>query len=292
MRMRRYFAEILAAFIAMLLFFRLIFWISSFGYGAHVDTLGSIRVRVMDASTRVPLKTTRVGVSDAQGGEFGMLVDKEGVSVHKIPPGVWSLAISAKDHERYRRSVQLQPGQHVDLGEVVLSKALNVSGSVLGIDGKPTSASIQWDALDHSSGPQRSRGNLSTPSNAEGKFTIPSLGRRRYVVRAFERGQLLGGVAHLLVDMRRDVPQSLRIQLVKTRPVQIQNQVSDSESRLLWIETKDGVPALAIPIFHGPDLTTRLPAGDYQVWIYQGTQVVHQVLLRVTEQGGKLRVPN
>lgn len=252
--------------------------------------MGSVRVQVMSAVTGAPLTNARVGFHDAQTGGGGRRVDGEGVSVQEMPPGIWELDISAKDHESYYQLVRLEPGQKLDLGQFVLDKAQILKGVVVGLDGKPAQAHIRWDALDRHTFPQELRNNMITSCNAEGEFSIWRIGRGRYAVHAYLGRFGTEGVAHTLVDTRGGAPQDLRIQLQEAVQVRIVNEVPETETYLLLIQTPEGLPVRGTNVRHGADFSVWLPVGEYVAELYRDAKLVRNIPLRITKDGATLQL--
>lgn len=148
--------------------------------------LGTVKLRLLDALSGEPLGKARVSISTAQGGgSHGQTGDDGRVVIEKVLPGLGCLDLFQSEREGVFRYVRVPAGGVVDLGDVRLGPPVQITGVVLGEDGKPaTEASVQWTELDGRSFPQPLHYRRSAAVDADGKFVLPGCGRHRYVVSA------------------------------------------------------------------------------------------------------------
>jgi len=107
------------------------------------------------------------------------------VTVEKLSPGYLRCRISAKDHEAWSRTVQIDVGEKLDLGDVRLGPAVKLEGTLVDADGKPVGgADITWAKLDQLGTVMPFATNMHARSEADGSFSISGLGRGLIAIAA------------------------------------------------------------------------------------------------------------
>jgi hypothetical protein len=179
---------------------------------------GTVTMRVIDESGN-PIPGLKPNVRTAQGGgRGGGTTGADGKAVIEgVAPGLGILnCFSGAEREQLNRFVRVPAGGVVDLGDIVMTAAEKVAGSVVDAGGKPVNgATVQWTELDGRTFPQPLVQNRSASSDADGKFQLPC-GRHRYVVSASTRE---GGYGFATVDARAGAPGPVTIALGKRTSV-------------------------------------------------------------------------
>ncbi|MBI5852814.1 MAG: carboxypeptidase regulatory-like domain-containing protein [Planctomycetes bacterium] len=96
-------------------------------------SFGRVRVRLIDGASGAPAKGARVSLVDSQSGSSGVQVDGEGRVELSAPPGVLQLEVLAADSALPPWSIELSPGQFVDLGDLPLGIPREVAIRIEGI---------------------------------------------------------------------------------------------------------------------------------------------------------------
>lgn len=97
-------------------------------------SFGRVRLRVIDSASRDPVKGARVSLTDSQSGSSGTPVDAEGRVELSAAPGVLRVVVLAEGLMLPPWSIELSPGQLVDLGDVPLGVASEIT---VKLDGLP-----------------------------------------------------------------------------------------------------------------------------------------------------------
>lgn len=152
--------------------------------------LASLRACFLDAETARPIRGAAAVLLDAEGlarQAMGDFTDRDGSLVlADQPPGRWTLQVVAAGYERFRRTVALRPGQTLDLGALILSRAVAVTGRVVDTAGRPVLASVACHPTP--------RPGLGRPAprtyrtRQDGSFRIPDVGRSGCVLIAHAPG--------------------------------------------------------------------------------------------------------
>lgn len=247
--------------------------------------LGTIRGRVVEATTGRPVLGAFVEFSDLQSGGRGDNVDDQGrFEVRDLRPGLLDVGIRGEAAHAPRDLVLLEPGQELDLGDVPVFAARTVKGRCEGLIGKAQDLRIAYTRLDPPSHPSMQRHTDSASIAADGSFTL-HLPEGRYRLRASGAG---GVVTDL--DTRTQGEQLLVLSLAKEAPLRLDVQtggepwamaVFDAEGRELWRRDLRSGWKFALPF---------LP-GDYRIELRDRHGKVQTRQLHLGESGTDLRVP-
>lgn len=231
---------------------------------AILGRLAKVRVRLLGPNGPIDKGTVRLAT--AQGGGSVGKSDEQGVAVvDKVLPGLTSVDIHAKDCEPFTTHWTIPPDGEHDLGEIVLTGAVQVPGKVLDQHGSPVRASVEWTALDLWQPPHPRIDRRSTTADGDGHFTLPA-GRRRYTVRA-QTDDLRVGFA--IVDTTGVGTERF---LVTVRPTQeLHMRTTSGQVRVGVVTDRDGnlldVRRLEL---RWPAASLRLPDGEYRWTAYDG----------------------
>lgn len=247
-----------------------------------VGQLASVRLQLVAASTGRPLAAMRVE------GPGVKVTDAEGVAEFTgVIPGQHRLEMLQAGYE-LDHLVDLEPGQHLDLGRVGLHELQEVTGVVLDPNGRPVRATISWDDLDGHGFVQSLRDDRSAGSDEQGRWQL-RLAPHRYALHA--RTNSGEQQAHLLLDLARGVPEEISLQLQPTVPVELVKEFAASRSYLLSVRTTDGVPVFGRQVRASFAESIQLPAGDYVVDVHEGRVPVRSFALTVGGAKTRIRIP-
>jgi len=121
--------------------------------------LSTVRLQVVDGTTRAPIATAKVGLNDSQSYGQPTAVDAEGrIEVRDLLPGVLHLTVIAEGRTVPSLSVEIPAGATIDLGQVAVVEpfALRVRVSNRGGDKELNAQLTPLDAPGH--GALRPRG--------------------------------------------------------------------------------------------------------------------------------------
>jgi len=188
----------------------------------------------------------------------------------------------------------MEAGATVDLGDVTLTAAEKITGTVVDGDGKPVNgASLQWTELDCRAFPQSLVNNRSTAADAEGKFQI-GCGRHRYVVFARVPGgnDTRCGVA--TVDATTGAPALITITLASPTTVNLNAAFDMNVGRIVTALASDRSPVAVSTLGteYRPKSMALLP-GTYTIEVHDllTCRLVRSVALQVGSEPLTLDVP-
>jgi hypothetical protein len=238
--------------------------------------LAKVRLRVLHGGR--PVAKARVELSTAQGGGSHQVTDDNGIaSLENVMPGLAYFGIGAKDVEQFASHVTIAAGADVDLGDVVLTQRTELLGRVVGADGTPVPASLQWTAIDLWRPPHPLLGRRGATADGDGHFQLFGTGQRRYSVAARSQD---GRVGFAIVDAA--VPRDERVVVTVHPTAKLQTASRDPlQLRAVVVADELGNPLVVQRLEpRWPRGTISLPAGDYQLFVYdgQGRQLLHEPL--------------
>jgi hypothetical protein len=262
------------------------------GVEEFAAAFGTVKLRLLDGATGQPLPGVMLGLNNAQRVGFGSKTDAEGrCTCEHVQPGLSTLDCTAKDHEWLSLPVRVPAGGTLDLGDVVLSPAVKITGTVVGADGKPvTEASIRSMDLDRRTWPQPFSNRRGAAVDAEGKFELFGCGRHRYVVQAWTR---TNGLGFSTVDATGGAPGPVTIALGTAARVALRAQFPPTVGYSLTVLRSDQVPVTALWLAgtSRPQTLLLLP-GQYTVQIQDAADaLVRSFALTVGDQPLTIDVP-
>jgi hypothetical protein len=213
-------------------------------------TYGSVRVQIVDGSSGEPVTDARVDLSNFQSGGGGQPTDEQGVAEQDLlAPGLLDLEVHAKGYETVRDTILLGPGEHKDLGRLPLDPATSISGRVVDSQGVPFATTLAYAPADWDHDPAGHIPRVFARSSAEGDFTIPGIGRRRYTVWVRDRNAGIGSTLHVVDTTAGDVEGVTIVVALLTEvvmrtpwPADVSHEVTmlDSRGLALWRTFLDG----------------------------------------------------
>jgi hypothetical protein len=186
-------------------------------------SLATLRLRIVDAETKLPLEGVEVNVHDDR--VWSRTAAKTGAdgcaTCTRVLPGRLQIEPSLFGFEVCRVPFPVEAGATADAGTIELGREVTLHGRVRRADGKPAGGWLSHCSLD------RWHHGLPVDSNhfwglkADGSFELSGLGRGRYLVRYGE-----GGVATppQIVDTRRDPLPELDFESVAGTEVRFEMQ--------------------------------------------------------------------
>ncbi|MBL8900675.1 MAG: carboxypeptidase regulatory-like domain-containing protein [Planctomycetes bacterium] len=232
---------------------------------------GRVRLRLLDVATSVPLAGVTIRTSG--GPRSSATTDETGHALlQDVHPGIVLLDAFLPEHEMLRMHVRVSAGDEIDLGELRLSRQVQLKGRVLHADGSPArGASITWTAVEARSWPAPLDTRITTSSDRDGRFTILA-GRRRYVVfaRSAEGARAFG-----LADNADPSFQEIVLRLAITSRVRLSYDDRASRGSLLVVESAEGLPAAEVTL-DGARWNRRvdLPSGRYVAKVFDMADVL------------------
>lgn len=251
---------------------------------AVLQSLCTVRVRVVDGTTGAPVAGAEVSLTDAQTGSRGERTDAEGnVELRDLRPGLLGLSISAGD--RYTGGhVELQPGQVLDLGALAVSPYRVIEGRCQGLPAATGELSVYVWSVDPPPHPALRGGSFNARVADDGTFKL-RLHDGRYLVRATGRGGAIAqldtralGARPLILPLAAEV--DLRLS-VKTRGADYKLRIYDAAGNLLWGQWL--VDGWRFPI--------QLLPGDYRLEITGPDGKVATRALKLGAAGADLVIP-
>ncbi len=226
--------------------------------------LGSIRLRLIGV-TGEPVPDAWVHMLSGSAGSLVRCEDGSGIYfMPGVPPGSYTLMGGMRNGSSLTRTVLLAPGQHLDLGDLVLKPVNAVTGSVVDEAGQPVSDAqlFLWDEEQDSLISFRTVSSIK--SDAEGGISVSTTsGLLTVAVLPADGSPLAATSAHL--DLRDGSTPSLALRLSGGVPIRFEPIGEDFMNRRLWILV-DGVAPLGGWRVDNLPRTLRLTPGTH-AWI-------------------------
>jgi len=144
-----------------------------------------VQLKVVDAASGTPIRDARVGLNPAGTYGTGTSETDVGGVVHiaDVRPGRYYLTIVARGREWVQEEAVVGIDADTDLGIFRLAAVTAISGQVVDERGPVAGVEVFAFPLDRFENTRETRKALPITTNANGQFTIPSLGRGKYLVR-------------------------------------------------------------------------------------------------------------
>ncbi len=236
--------------------------------------LASIRLRVLDAETGVPMQRARVMLPGGTHFDPGVTTDWLGfATIHGHGAGRFELRVRAKRYAESCIQVDALAGGITDLGTVALQPEVTVTGRVLDADAHPLQASFSLGVLDPTDQSVHWLSRAGFTSRGDGSFDIRGLGRAEYVIRTSKRDPETDadwkGIAavsgNVLLDTRDGSITDLEVRLSKASRLVL--HVSGRTHGDTWFRVLDerGLE-VATGMLHGSEpRALELPPGSYRL---------------------------
>ena len=228
---------------------------------ALAQLAASAVVRVVDAVTGAPIEGARLRLHTSNMTGPGVETDADGRAVAEgLSPGLLRCEISAEGTEQMYTTVEVEPGQRLDLGEVRLGAELPLSGRVFDSDGEPVGGVwLSWTELKWLGTVKPFASNRSARTDADGTFQLWRTGRGTIVVTARSSEGLVGlGVF--------ENPPSSPVELRLAQPAECVITRPPDPTRayvVLWFDARRRPIAAQVIENRLLKRTVKLPAGTY-----------------------------
>jgi hypothetical protein len=144
-----------------------------------------VQLKVVDGASGAPIRDARVGLNPA--GTYGTgtsETDAGGVAhIADVQPGRYYLTIVARGREWVHEEAVVGIDADTDLGLFRLAAVTAISGRVVDERGPVADVEVFAFPLERFEKTRETRKALPITTNASGQFTIPALGRGKYLVR-------------------------------------------------------------------------------------------------------------
>jgi hypothetical protein len=228
----------------------------------------TITMRVLDAVTREPVPQAHAWVSGGNEGGGGH-ADADGrIVAQRCPPGRLRLEVGADGYETFLRSVQLDPGKTIDVGDILIGKRLELSFRVLDPQGQPHHAYFFIGLVDPNTMKVEIDPLGGSWSDESGVLKLSSLGRRLYVLRTSptdpRNGDPVSG--NVLIDLRAGIlPPSQEIRLQRASRLVLRADSPLSASEGFRVIDEQGFEIVADRLWGSAPVPLSLPQGRYRV---------------------------
>lgn len=253
--------------------------------------LGSVRFILRDFESGDPLRAW-VHLSHAQGGRGAVFEPADDNGLHAasgVLPGWMRLQIRLEGYQEFYRIVTVAAGGETDLGTIRLARSVQIKGIVLDQAGQPTVSRLQiYEVPSPVPFGQPLRRLNTRRSRQDGTFTLPRVGRARYLVIAGPNPGTVG-IAREVVDTTAGAVENVRLKLgPATKVTFVPN--ADVSAHVLTVTDARGVPVVPSRGLRSSSPTTvRLPPGSYTLTVHDGRAVVTSKAFTVDD--AEARVP-
>jgi hypothetical protein len=252
--------------------------------------LATVTARLLDGNGG-PVVNMRTELETAQGGGHRCASDAEGrVRIRNVTPGMYRFTADytpGRQLEHLISIVRVPPGVTTDLGDIVLSESIELTGTVRTADGKPASGVlVQCTDLDRRRGPRPHVDYIHTVrTGPDGAFTVKRCGRHRYAVHAYGNG--VGG--HALVDATSG-GKPVEITLATTTLIAYRTPAEHPPFTVSLL-TADRCPVRVTSLAER-DRGTRVPQGAYTLEIHDAEdRLVRSTQVRVGSEPITIDIP-
>jgi RNA polymerase sigma factor (sigma-70 family) len=235
---------------------------------------GGVHVRFVDATTGVVVRGGSANLdppSASSGGPgSGTKTEDDGsATLEPFPPGLHRLRFFHPSYADTGRVVRVPSGRIEELGDVLVWPKATIRGSVLDVNGRPVSASVQVIPLAELHGPAElaiGDGHTAWVAGARFEFENVARGLLRVSVTIPEHARLVRTIdasSGLVEGLVFQVEEGVRV-VLRTPEEWIGRQVT--------IADEAGAP-LETWTVSGTSIPTRLARGRYELWLGRAERV-------------------
>jgi cbb3-type cytochrome oxidase subunit 3 len=239
--------------------------------------LATIRVRVVDSETELPIDRARVVLRGGTYSNEGVATDAQGLAtIDRREPGRFDLQVSANGYESLGKPIDALSGETTDLGTIELDREVIVEGHVLDFEGSSPSATFTLGILDPRDDSIHWFRRDAVKLKGAGTFEIRGLGRRQYVIRANEPGAVDRGgwdgvhwvSGNVLIDARAGSISDLQVCLRPASRLVLQFTGPTSDGLRFRVVDERGFDLVDKALRGAEPMPLELPAGHYDVSLF------------------------
>lgn len=244
--------------------------------------VGGLRLRLIDASTGLPVVNAFVKVDD-----LGTSPNAQGVvEIGTLAPGQRDLTVWTQNrYAAVSRSIEIRGGERLDLGDIQLQASRSLRGTVVDESGQGVVAHVHVVSLRDPAAPVMS----SVPyaqSREDGGFDLAGVGDGAHLVRAVLANRERMGWA----IAENGTPAELRIVMQPTFPVLLTGKLAPYGECRATVRTAMGQALQVERLMGSSPGRLRLPAGTYLLDVSRDGRD-RRLSFTVTQHGATVEVP-
>jgi hypothetical protein len=237
---------------------------------------GSVILRAVDPQSGAPLPEASATFGTQQMGG-AMTKEDERLVLHGLSPGAYYVRLMAKGRCMVAREFVLGAGETLDLGDVPMPPTRPLKLHLTDAEGKPQELLLTIYALVPGD-PRATRGrfqdSMHRSSDADGIADLSSVMPGKYVVLlqrqpgrgAEDRKPVLGARPWILDADCTDCPESTLV-LGPTSELVLVPASAAAIGLAFWIDTPEGLPAMASSIYRAEPRRVQLAPGPYTLTV-------------------------
>ena len=218
--------------------------------------LASLALRAVDSRTGEPLEGG-VNLDSHVALAAGARLKEGRILIEGLLAGLHDLSIETREHQRYQRTLRLEPGQTLDLGDIPLEAARSLKGRVIGEDGKQVEGTLLFISSDLIQGPLDLENLMGWSGGAE--FNLPGMGNNPWVF--LRNTEYAANPLLLETDEKGTVTAIAR----KGTSILLRPGTSGQPIRSLAIADSSGRPFWQDGVWKEIPIRLRLVPGSYQL---------------------------
>ena len=262
----------------------------------YLARAATISLQVVEAETLAPIQGARVDLEGSARSLQGWTSDADGtVWVRNHQPGEFQLRVSAPGHGDFTKVFTATAGTATELGQIGLWPEIQFEARVqdpsgasclqlfkIGVlDPVTREIAMEWRSSEEIGDPRRETTTWQPRSygcDNDGVLKIRHLGRRVYVLRAFDPERQVGRAdpdarwtcGNILLDLRSGVaPKEMVIQLERASLLVLHVKDENFEGLRYRVIATDGLECAAAGFRRSAPISLPLPQGSYRVQLLE-----------------------